>query len=649
MNILNRFFLIGSVVITATAQAQSDSEPITIPGGFDTVRVHPMYSKRISYSTDNIGQNVQIISREDIEKLPVQTTAELLAYTLGIDLRQRGVMGTQSDLQMQGSTFDQVLVLIDGVKMSDPQTGHHQMNISISPEAIERIEVIKGASARRYGLNALAGVVNIITRMPQKPQLSAQVHSGTGFGRDSKSNALYANQGFRLFNTLGNKNFSVWYDIAADMGSGYRHNTDFQGIRSNFRIQQRIQHKNRFLKQEGVHLNYSGSIFRNSFGANGFYAAPADSNAYEYVNTQWGSISADIETIKHGTFNFRLSGRGNNDQYVFIKENPSYYRNFHQTTVLTPEMSYKYMRKFYELGFGAEYRKEQINSTNLGVHLREFEGMYVDVLIMPIKGVRLSGGVYGLHNNILGYKLYPGADINVQVSKQIFAFASTGTGQRLPTYTDLYYSGPSNLSNPLLMAEKANYSDVGLRSNGKKLVFHISAFRRNNQALIDRTKDSLNAPWRPVNLQSFDIKGIEANVKYQIKLKQIFKSQGGLRIEISTGISRLFTGALNTQSISQYTLNYLPVQWMSQLNLHTQSLHLSINGRYLERYGLQTNQINKYTLVDARFDYLPKMKDKRPMKLFLILQNIGNTAYREFTTVPLMGRWLSAGISLLID
>jgi len=632
------------VGVSVFGHLQAQEVIANLPNAFDTVRVQTMYSNRIKYSSDNYGQNVQIISREEIQKLPVQTTAEILTYALGVDIRQRGPQGVQADMQIQGSTFDQVLVLIDGVKMSDPQTGHHQMNLSISPEAIDRIEIIKGAAARRYGLNALAGVVNIITRTPKKAQSAIQLHAGSGLNKDAATNTLYANQGLRVFNAFGNQHVSAWVDVAADMGTGYRHNTDFQTLRSNVRIQQIVPTKSKHLMTDGFKLNYSGAIIRNAFGANGFYAAPSDSNSYEYVNTQWGAVSADIETKKAGAFNVRVSGRANNDQYIFIKSNPAYYRNFHQTTVLTPELNYRYVAKYFEVGAGAEYRKEVINSTNLGDHLREFTGLYADVLLMPVKGVRISGGVYSLQNKILGHQLYPGVDINIQLKKHLFVFASTGNGQRLPTYTDLYYSGPSNLSNPLLMPEKANYYDMGVRLNARRIQAHINVFRRQNTSMIDRVKDSLNAPWKPVNIQSLTVQGIEARVQYQFRLKQLLVSRGGVSVLSSTGISVLESSTVNTSSISQFTLNYLPLQWMSQLQLKVQRFSLSFNLRYLERYGLKAAEKTTYVLADMRADYAIKIREGKPLRVFVSVQNIGNTQYKEFTAVPLPGRWTSLGL-----
>src|SRR5690606_12287921 len=110
---------------------------------------------------------------------------ELLSYVAGVDLRQRGPFGTQSDVSIDGSTFDQVLVLINGVKMSDPQTGHHLTNVPIPLSSIDHIEILRGPAARIYGVNALAGAINIITRVPAQTEVSAQVYTGSSFKTDT--------------------------------------------------------------------------------------------------------------------------------------------------------------------------------------------------------------------------------------------------------------------------------------------------------------------------------------------------------------------------------------------------------------------------------------------------------------------------------
>ncbi len=166
------------------------------------------------------GSNTQIITSKEIAKLPIQTTNELLSYVVGVDLRQRGASGVQADIGIQGSGFDQVLVLINGIRMSDVQTGHHMLNIPLPIEAIERVEVIKGANARRYGLNAMAGVVNFITKKSKQSSIILNSFGGSSFEKN-REGSTYLNQGHRIFasHTLGKGN--AWFSSSYDEGNGY--------------------------------------------------------------------------------------------------------------------------------------------------------------------------------------------------------------------------------------------------------------------------------------------------------------------------------------------------------------------------------------------------------------------------------------------
>src|SRR5690606_15190860 len=125
------------------------------------------------------NRNVTILDRKVIESLPVNSVNELLAYVAGIDVRQRGPQGTQADISINGGSFDQTLVLLNGVKMTDPQSGHNMMNLPVSLEAVARIEILKGAAASVYGINAINGAINIITRQPEGTGVTANVYAGS--------------------------------------------------------------------------------------------------------------------------------------------------------------------------------------------------------------------------------------------------------------------------------------------------------------------------------------------------------------------------------------------------------------------------------------------------------------------------------------
>ena len=110
------------------------------------------------------SRTISIITIEDIKNSPATNLVELLQQEAGVDIRRQGVYGMQSDLYIRGGGFDQTLLLIDGIKSEDPQTGHHTLNIALPLEVIKRIEIIKGPAARIFGQNSFTGAINIVTK-----------------------------------------------------------------------------------------------------------------------------------------------------------------------------------------------------------------------------------------------------------------------------------------------------------------------------------------------------------------------------------------------------------------------------------------------------------------------------------------------------
>jgi iron complex outermembrane receptor protein len=110
------------------------------------------------------GRNIFTIRAAQLKQLPAHSIDELLRYLPGVEVQQRGPQGSQSDIVLRGGTFQQVLVIIDGIKLNDPLTGHFNSYIPINTDEIERIEILKGAASAIYGSEAVGGVINIITK-----------------------------------------------------------------------------------------------------------------------------------------------------------------------------------------------------------------------------------------------------------------------------------------------------------------------------------------------------------------------------------------------------------------------------------------------------------------------------------------------------
>src|SRR5690606_26206287 len=158
---------------------------------------------QIPFSRQN--RDITILDQAIIASLPVKSVNELLYYVAGLDVRQRGPWGTQADIRIDGGTFDQTLVLLNGVKITDPQTGHNMMNIPVSLNTINRIEVLKGAAARVYGINALNGAINIITKQSAENTLNAHLYAGSSFEKDTSNQKLYGGYGLDIVASFAGK------------------------------------------------------------------------------------------------------------------------------------------------------------------------------------------------------------------------------------------------------------------------------------------------------------------------------------------------------------------------------------------------------------------------------------------------------------
>ncbi|RZK64482.1 MAG: TonB-dependent receptor, partial [Pedobacter sp.] len=149
------------------------------------------------------NRNVYVIDQTVIAKLPGRSIQELLQYANGVDLRQRGPFGGQADISIDGGSFEQTVVLLNGTKIIDSQTAHNMLNLPIPVEAIERIEIIRGPAARIYGINSLTGAINIITKKPTHSGVLADVHAGSNFEKNTEGTGkTFYNNGVQLGGVL---------------------------------------------------------------------------------------------------------------------------------------------------------------------------------------------------------------------------------------------------------------------------------------------------------------------------------------------------------------------------------------------------------------------------------------------------------------
>lgn len=575
------------------------------------------------YSRHN--SNIQVIDHKQIMALPVKSVAELLSYVGGVDLRQRGPWGAQADVSIDGSNFDQVLVLVNGVRVSDPQTGHNMMNLPLPVSAIDHIEVLRGPAARIYGVNALAGAINIITRQPVENRVYAQAYAGSSFRQDTASGETYFSRGTQATATFAGQGQSHMVSLAQDHGNGYRYNTRMEAYRAFYQGQVKLSDKHS--------LEAMGGYVSNSFGAGLFYAAPNDKEATEQVQTVIAAVTDRWQPNSRLTITPRINLRYNKDDYIYIRQRPSVYHNVHETNVIGGEINARYQLKKGTLAAGLELRNEQISSNSLGKRDRRNQGLFAEYKHYFSDRLNAGAGIYLNQNSDYGFQAYPALDAGYRFLPNWKVFANASTGQRLPTFTDLYYNGPSNIGNPDLKPEVATYTEAGLRYSTGVVEAKASVFTRNSKDFIDWTRPNDTMKWQPQNYQSVITQG--ATLVWNYQLSRHLKMPAAYDLSLNVNYTWLDQRLeVKEGQTSKYSIDALRHQLNVSLNTwFFKSLQVNITSRYLKRISN-----NDYTVLDARIGY--RMKQ---WMVYIDANNLLDQQYRETGSVPMPGRWFTFG------
>ncbi len=320
---------------------------------------------RFSTPISKQNRNVYVIDKATIAQLPARSLQEILQYANGVDIRQRGPFGSQADISVDGGSFEQTVVLVNGTKIIDNQTAHNMLNLPIPVEAIERIEVIRGPAARIYGINSLTGAVNIITKKPEQSGILVSAFAGSNFEKDTAgTRETFYGTGIQLGGVISKAKQQHSLFGSYDKSNGYRFNTQFENAKFFYQGNYQLNDANEIMTSAGY--------IDNSFGANGFYAAPGDKFSTEAVKTVIASAQSRHAISERFTLMPRISYRYNDDDYRYLgKTNPNVGRSRHYTNSMAVELNSTYALRVGELGFGVEGRKEDINSSNIGQHDRE--------------------------------------------------------------------------------------------------------------------------------------------------------------------------------------------------------------------------------------------------------------------------------------
>ncbi|MGD2029068.1 MAG: TonB-dependent receptor [Desulfobacterales bacterium] len=565
---------------------------------------------RIPYHLSDSACSVSVISREEIALLPVDNISDILEHVNGVDVRQRGARGVQADVGIRGGSYEQTLIMIDGVNMSDPQTGHHNMDLPVNINDIERIEIVKGPAARIYGPNAMGGVINIITR---------EANSNAIGGHGAYGEYGYYDLGAE--GTLRRNKVSGRLSASRRYSSGYLGGKD-----TDFDIKT-INYKGVF-KNKSNKFQLGMGYTDKDFGAYKFYSDTFPDQR-EKTETFLLYGNADLKMMDLEVMP-RIHWRHHKDEFK-ININGIWSLNDHRTDVLGAQVNSLIISGWGTTSIGGEAEHEDMESSSLGDHDRGRQAVFLEHRFYPSDPISIGLGVSAVHYSSWGWEYWPGADMTIELTDGFNWFASFEKSFRVPTYTELYYFTPANQGNPDLKPEEAWTGETGLRWLNHGITADFTVFYRYSEDVIDWSRRPGDTAWQVTNIATVRTKGGEAGVT--LYPESFFNAKWLSSVSIAY---TYLDSDRDTQGMeSKYVLDYLRHQVNgSMVFTWLPSLKQVIKTRYAKRMAG-----DRYTVVDTRLTYRFSNYE-----VFLEATNLFNENYIESGFTPMPDRWIMGGM-----
>lgn len=617
----------------------------------DTIKIDEITvnAYRTPVSMANLARMVTSISADEITEAPITSLNDALKSVMNVDIRERGTYGVQADINFRGGSFEQNVVLLNGVKMNDPQTGHFQLNLPIDLPDIDKIEIIHGGASSVFGNNAFSGAINLITGLKDRNGIKASVIAGE-HGLLGTSIAL----------NLSNRKIINYLSVSKKISDGYIKNTDFDIF--NF------FYNGRLITNVGE-LQFQAGFLDKSFGANSFYT-PVYPNQFEQNKTWMSNLKYSSDTrIK---FNSSVYWRRNFDRFELFRSNPPIWytnHNYHQTDVYGLDLNTQFDWILGKSSIGLDWNTESILSNKLGEPLDD---------VKPINGLDSVAFEFGKSrqnisaffenhfkynkfgfstsfmlnwNSMFNWNLYPGLDVSYRISDNWHSMFSVNWSGRVPSFTDLYYVGPGNEGNLSLKPEKSINYELGAKYITNQFVLQTALFYRMGYHIIDWVKLEPGDLWKSNNITSINTFGLEINSK--IFLNKIIGDKFPVKY-IIFNYSYIDMGKNQSTFTSKYVLDYL--RHNAGFTLYHQivkNLSASWQFNFQYRNGSYLPYNNELQIWEPALNYKPVfLFDGRisykigVFESYIQLKNIFDQMQQNVENVQLPGRWFSGGISV---
>lgn len=547
---------------------------------------------------------VTVIDTKD-NSLVVPTIEDYLRTDSSAYIEQRGAGDVQADINLRGGSFEQTLVLLNGLRINDAQTSHHNLDLPVPVAALSTVDVLHGTGSTLYGADALSGVVDFITAVPTANSLDLRTGAGS-YGENEQS-------------AIADLVHGKWSEAATgtrDFSSGFMYDRDYRT--------EEASSESRYNSSSGAtSILLAGSD--RAFGANQFYG---NFPSWERTKGWFAAASQELGPKTRAAFGYRR----HTDNFILFRNAPAIYANNHADTswqaVVRRKDSLGSASGFF---YGLDFQGDTIDSNNLGRHARNRGAGYADfdlhirqrgILSIGAREELLSGGPQSVFSPDLSGSLFLGRQWKLR--------AAGGYGFRLPTYTDLYYSDPTTVGNANLKPESAWSGEGGADwYAGSRVTASLTIFYSRQHDAIDYVRANPTQMWHAENLSGVAFTGAESSVDWQATPRQMFR----FSYTALSGAQAALHG-LQSEYIFNYPVNNAEADWTGQAFGVVLRNRLGIAQRY---------QRDVYPVWD-----LSLARQHGFIHPYLQLTNLSNTGYEEIEGVRMQGRSIAGGVELTL-
>lgn len=611
-------------------------------------------ASRIQSKKYESGKNITVISQKEIAQLPVNSVDELLQYVGGVNLNNRGGFGVQSDIGMRGSTFSQVLVLVDNQRINDPLTAHFNNYVPIPLSEVHHIEIVRGSASASFGADAVGGIIHIKTKTYEGLFNNQEISSTNGNVGIGDHNLSMLDAGVHQ----QSKRFSFSAAVKSSESDGE------QLVNPNFANAQRGDslHYNFFdLKTYTAAVTYRGDKLKfyarggsdyREFAAKHFYTTSTYDESIEKVTSYW-TQTALIFDQENSRTELNASYRNGKDSFAF---NPLFTPNEHTTQRINATLSQNRKMGGVDVSFGIQTDYQDIVSTDRGDHQTNSNAAFI-LAQKRINQLHLNGGIRIENSEKIGTQLVPQLNASYKMDNLVLR-SSLGRSIRQADFTERFTSYKlsnltpgRNVGNPDLEAESSYNFDLGADVYlSENLQFSNTLFFRQSSNLIDYTLTNSDAISNLTNLQPNSdylyAKNISESTTWgnEFGLKYTQNIQNG---QIAASLNYTYLNTSTPDSVvSKYIANHPIHNLNGSLNIRYAGLGLNIGGALITRNAEAVEVINaeikdQFAILNLKLSYTIK---EFPASVYMDVRNALDTRYQEILGSQMPGRWIMGGI-----